>query len=77
MRTVITISKYWNHPKIQTSINNKEINMEMELDDFIEALKREIGSVTWIFRDKTFSEQIEKAKEIVLSKVKEETIKVV
>jgi hypothetical protein len=77
MRTVITISRHWDHPKIQTSVSNKDINLEMELDDFVTALKREIGSVTWIFRDKTFSEQIEKAKEIVLSKVKEETIKVV
>jgi hypothetical protein len=45
MKSVITISRYWTNPKIQTTITNESISLQVSLDDFISELKTEIGSV--------------------------------
>jgi|GEM_PF-4850672 len=47
-KMVVTVSRYWDNPKILTKVTNKEISLEMSLDDFKEALKQEIGSVTTV-----------------------------
>lgn len=73
----VTISKHWNNPKISTVVNFEGIEMAMELDDFCQALADEIGPITWVFRDATFRSKFETAKQKVLSKVKEESAKVV
>jgi hypothetical protein len=72
----VTISRYWNRPEINITVNDELISLNMKMDDFIKALKEEIGSVTWTFRDKTFNETIDNAVQSVIKKVKEESVKV-
>jgi hypothetical protein len=72
----VTISRYWNRPEINITVNDELISLNMKMDDFIKALKEEIGSVTWMFRDKTFNETMDNAVQSVIKKVKEESVKV-
>ena len=77
MKTVVTISRFWAKPEITTTISNESIALEISLDDFITALKQELGSVTWVFTAKEFEKRLDATIKTILSKVKEESIKVV
>ena len=70
----VTISRKWHNPQIAITVSNEGISLEMQMDDFVEALKREletegfvegikagVGSATWIFRDKTFGRKVDQA----------------
>ena len=74
--TKVTISRHWNNPEINTSITSEILQIDIKLEDFIYALKQEIGSVTWTFKQETFDKQIDNALAMVLKKVKQETSKV-
>ena len=77
MKNVLTISRYWNNPKILTTISFEGIALQMDLDDFIIAFKQEIGSIATTFTQKAFAAKIDNAVTIILKRVKEESIKVV
>lgn len=70
MKSVVTVSRRWDHPKILTVVDVEGISMRMSLADFIEAMKAEmsmedyvsaikeaIGPVRWTFRDQTWESQ--------------------
>jgi len=76
MKSVITISRFWHSPKITTTISNESIKLKMDLEDFVTALKEEVGSVTWTFRKETFEKQLDEAVERTLKKIQQETNKV-
>lgn len=73
----VTISRYWNNPEINTSVTNESISLTISLEDFIAALKHEIGSVTTTLTQKGFSTQLDNAVHNVLEKVKEESKKII
>lgn len=77
MKTVVTISKKWNNPQINILIDVEGIELKMDLSDFREALKREIGSITWTFKKETFDSQLDAAITRVISGIKEESAKVI
>lgn len=77
MKTVVTISKKWNNPQINIMIDVEGIELKMNMDDFREALKREVGSITWVFKKETFNSQLDAAITRVISGIKEESAKVV
>ena len=77
MKSVVTISRKWNNPKILTTISSEGISLQMDMDDFVTALKQEVGKVTWVFTQKEFEKRIDAAVETVLYGIKEESIKVV
>jgi len=72
-----TISRYWNSPKIYYELTNEKIQLQMDLSDFITALKQEIGSVTTTITQKGFETKLDNAVSTVLKRVKEESAKVV
>ena len=74
--TKLTISRYWNNPQIETIITNDSIGLSIGLNDFAAALTKEIGSVMWTFKQATFEKQVSNAIQVVLSKIKEESIKI-
>jgi len=76
MKSIVTISRHWKNPKITTSISTDGIAIQMSMEDFVTALKEEIGSVTWVVMQKTFSERLDAAVEKVISGMKQETVKV-
>ena len=77
MKDILTISRKWHNPQIRTTVGLDGIAIEIELADFIEALHKEIGTVSWVFQDKTFKLRFDAAVERVLKGIKEETIKVI
>jgi hypothetical protein len=77
MKTVVTISRKWNNPQIQHTLSGEGIAIEINLDDFITAIKEEVGSLTWTFRKQTFEKQLDEAVRAVIEEIKRETIKVI
>jgi len=77
MKSVITISRKWNNPKITAKVSNEEISLEMDIEDFKTALKQEIGSVTWVIKKDTFDARLDDAVNKILSGVKEESAKTI
>ena len=77
MKEIVTISRNWNNPNIKVTVTDSDISLSMTMDDFIEAVKKEIGSVRWVVKDDTFEFRLLKAVKTVLEKVKEESIKAV
>lgn len=75
-KSIITISRYWNNPKITTTISQEGIAIQQDLNDFIAAIKQEVGSVAFVFTKNEFDKKFDNAVEKILSRVKEETIKV-
>jgi hypothetical protein len=77
MRGIVTISRYWGYPKVNTIITDEFIGLRISLENFTKALKEEIGSVTWVVRKETFDERLDQAVMRVLEKVKQESVKIV
>jgi hypothetical protein len=76
-RDLVTIKKKWNNPEIHLWVNNDEIGMQIELWDFIEALKEELKSPALIFTRAELGNNINIAVERVLEEIKKESTKVV
>ncbi len=77
MRTKLTISKKWNSPQIKTTVGQEGIELQMDMADFREALKREIGSITWTLKKETFNKTLEEVITRIISGIKEESSKVI
>lgn len=73
---VITVSRQWNNPKINISVDHKEISLSMELEDFEEALLQELGKYPLIVGNKQTKNKIHSAIIRVISGIKEESAKV-
>ena len=52
MKTKLTISRYWNHPKITTTITKESISLQTDFSVFVEALKAELGVISYSHSDK-------------------------
>ena len=63
MKEGIVINKVrkWHEPKTKITITKEGIFEEIKLDDFIKALKEEIGSVTTTLTKKQWDEKYESA----------------
>ena len=77
MKELVTISRHWNKPFIKVVVTDEDISLTITMDDFIDAVKKEIGSVRYVVKDETFEHRLNEAVKTVLEKVKEESIKVV
>jgi glutamate mutase epsilon subunit len=76
MSDTLTISRHWHKPTIHTTVTPAGIAITIPLEDFILAVKQEIGSVAMTFTRATFSAQLDAAIFNALEKIKEESIKV-
>lgn len=77
MKRVITISRKWHSPHITTVVTDESISLSIDLEDFVKALIKEIGSVALVFTGKSFEKKLKKAVENVIEGVKEESVKVI
>jgi hypothetical protein len=73
----VTIMRRWNNPKINIFIDDDEINIKMTLNDFLMAVKEEIGAVTWTFTKDSFVTQFDNAVARIITAMKRETAKVI
>ena len=76
-KEIVTISRYWDNPKIEVSVNQESIGLKISLDDFIKLVKNEIGSITFVFKQDTFNSMLDNAIKNILEKIKEESVKAV
>lgn len=77
MKTLITVSRYWKNPKILNVVWGDGISMSIDIEDFKKAVKEEIGSVRWVFKNDTFGNMVDDAFKAVIEKIKEESAKIV
>lgn len=84
MKYAVTISRKWNRPEIKTMVfacneieENLFIRLEVSLDNFIEALREEIGPVTWIFTQAKFETVLKEAAKRAIEEIKKESVKIV
>jgi hypothetical protein len=73
----IVISRHWDNPRISIVVDASHIGISMTLDDFLEALREEIESVTWTFKKSTWDAQFDAAADRVIEKIKGESARVV
>jgi hypothetical protein len=73
----IVITRHWHNPKIQIVVDDQHIGLTIALEDFLEALREEIESVTWTFKKSTWDAQFDAAAERVIEKIKGESARVV
>lgn len=76
-KEMVVISKQWDNPLIHVRVTNKEISLGISLEDFIEAIKQEVGSVRWIVKDSTFNLKLDTAVKSILEKIKVESVVIV
>jgi len=57
MKSVVTVSRKWDNPKITTTLSDEEIKLQCNLTDFLAALKTEIGSTTFTITKSGFDKQ--------------------
>jgi hypothetical protein len=57
----VCLYKRKGQPVILAYVQNDEAEICMSVEEFKAEILREIGSVTWTFREKSFSEQFERA----------------
>lgn len=75
-RTVVTVSRKWDNPSIETTVTNDEISLSMHIDDFAEALTQELGPIALILTKGQFKKQLDAAIIRVISGIKQESKKV-
>lgn len=77
MKTVVTVSRKWNNPRIRTVIAVEGISLSMDIGDFKAALLREMGSPLWMFTKNQLSNRLDKAVDTIIAGIKEESSKAV
>lgn len=72
----LTVSRKWNNPHIEITVDNEAIQLRMTAEDFRLALIQEIGPVAMVFKQATFEKMVSDAFGRVINGVKEESAKV-
>lgn len=73
---MVSILRKWHKPEITMSVDADEINLKCSLKDFLEMLRMEIGSVTWVFTNEGFKQLFNSAAEKVVETIKSESVKI-
>jgi hypothetical protein len=77
MKEVLTISRHWDKPQIATTISGEGIALRADLKDFMVALTEEFWPFRIVFTKRQLAARLEKAAEIVIKKIKEESAKAI
>lgn len=80
VRKVVTISRKWNRPEIYSELDmsiDGGIKLSIDLNDFLTALRTEIGSVTVVMTRAQFEKKFNEAVQSVIQGIKDESAKVV
>jgi hypothetical protein len=73
-KEILTISRYWNNPVITAFVTNDEVGVRITLEDFLAALKTELGSITFKISNVNFKALVDQKSKEILEKVKESSI---
>ena len=77
LKDVVVVSRKWNESEINTRVNisNEAIYISVPINEFMEGLIHEMGSVTWVFSDFEFQKRMKEAKDRVIKSMKQESKK--
>ncbi len=70
MKQIVIISRKWNHPKISMVVTDEMLSFAIDLPDFIDSVKVEMGL------SKESSKMIDQAVDNVLKGIKGESVRV-
>lgn len=76
-KTVVTVARKWNNPEITMTVNGDGISIAMALEDFKEAVKAEVDSVTFVFSKNEFHKRLDVAFANIIRDMKRETTKII
>lgn len=77
MKSMVTVSRFWDNPKIFSKVTSDYIALSIDLDDFYAALLDEIGQVATALTKKQMIKKMKLAGNAVIEKIKEESVKVI
>jgi|JI8StandDraft_1071087.scaffolds.fasta_scaffold57829_2 hypothetical protein len=73
----VVITKHWTNPEILVTVALSGIGVQIHLKDFIDALVLEAGNPSMLVTKNGLNKRLKAAAEIVVQKMKQETVKVV
>ncbi len=76
-KVLLTISRYWHRPQIQTIINRDGIALTISFKDYLKALESELGDNLPIITKRGLKKKMKKITENLEERIKEESAKVV
>ena len=76
-RSLVTVTREWHNPQINIHVTHLDIKLDITLDDFLKAIVEEAGNPTMLLTKAQLLARLEKAAEVVVDKVKQESIKIV
>ena len=71
----VTITKYWNNPKIFHTVDSGGLSLRVSLEDFTAAILEEFGSPTTTVTKNQMKNKLTSSVSTVIERLKEETIK--
>ena len=74
-KTTVTVSREWHRPEIVTRVTQKDISLEIDLDDFLVALAEETGNPTLLLTKERLKTRLLECSVKVVNKIKEESRK--
>jgi hypothetical protein len=70
---VVVISRKWAAPEISVTVTNKEIGMEMSLEQFIESVVSEVGNPALLLTRSALTAKVSQAVDKVVAEMKDAT----
>lgn len=75
-REKLCVGRYWDEPKIYACVDSEKIEMRVWLDDFMEALAKELGA-PWVWSEAAMKEKLIAASARALEEIKKASHQVV
>jgi hypothetical protein len=73
----VVIGRKWNNPSIYALVTDQRIELQVSLEDYLQALVIELGSPAFIFSKETLKAKIFEASQKVSEEIKKVSSKVV
>lgn len=70
-KSIVTVSRLWNNPKILVQVTNEGIALTLMLDEFLNAMAAEMGNPTFLVTKAQLLAKMQAAASVVESGVKE------
>jgi hypothetical protein len=73
MKTVLTTSRKWSNPQIESFVSSEEVGASIEIDAFLDALVESIGNPTLLVTKAKLREKLGAATQEVLKELRDST----
>lgn len=76
-KRLVVKSRKWHQPNVETYVTHKEIGVQIDLDDFLQALVAEIGNPTFLLTKKQLTKALQAAADSTIDEMASHTNRVV